>query len=319
MGLTVQELFAAGLASSTQKAYKSGERRYSEFCTRTGVTPFPTKETTLSAFVAHLYREGLAASTAKSYLAAVRHAQIALGLGDPKMAGMPQLEYVTKGLRKKTAGRHKRTRLPITPPILRQLKSVWERMPCQKDASMLWAASCLCFFGFLRMGEAVVPSDTEFDPMVHLTYQDVQAESRSQPKWITVRIKASKTDPFRVGVTIYVGATGKWLCPVAAVLAYMVQRGSGRGPLFQFSDGRYLTRPRFIMALRTALRDAGIDATQFAGHSFRIGAATTASLCGIQDSMIQTLGRWRSAAYTLYIQTPPPTLTAVSKSLTASV
>ena len=138
-------------------------------------------------------------------------------------------------------------------------------------------------------------------------------------KWITVRIKASKTDPFRVGVTIYVGATGKWLCPVAAVLAYMVQRGSGRGPLFQFSDRRYLTRPRFIMALRTALRDAGIDATQFAGHSFRIGAATTASLCGIQDSMIQTLGRWCSAAYTLYIQTPPPTLTAVSKSLTASV
>ena len=181
------------------------------------------------------------------------------------------------------------------------------------------AASCLCFFGFLRMGEAVVSSDTEFDPIVHLTYHDVQAESRSQPKWIMVRIKASKTDPFRVGVTIYVGATGKWLCPVAAILAYMVQRGSGRGPLFQFSDGRYLMRPRFIMALRTALRDAGIDATQFAGHSFRIGAATIASLCGIQDSMIQTLGWWRSAAYTLYIQTPPPTLTAVSKILTASV
>ena len=184
---------------------------------------------------------------------------------------------------------------------------------------MLWAASCLCFFGFLRMGEAVVPSDTEFNPMVHLTYQDVQAESTSQPKWIRVRIKASKTDPFCVGVTIYVGATGKWLCQVAAVLQYMVQQGSGGSPLFQFSDSRYLTRSRFITALRTALREAGIDATQFAGHSFRIGAATTASLCGIQDSMIHTLGRWRSTSYTLYIQTPPPTLTAVSKTLTASV
>lgn len=104
-----------------------------------------------------------------------------------------------------------RVELPITPPILCRMKIVWERMPCRKDASMLWAASCLCFFGFLRMGEAVVPSDTEFNPMVHLTYQDVQAESTSQPKWIRVRIKASKTDPFRVGVTIYVGATGKWL------------------------------------------------------------------------------------------------------------
>ena len=70
---------------------------------------------------------------------------------------------------------------------------------------MLWAASCLCFFGFLRMGEVVVPLDTEFNPMVHLTYQDVQAESTSQPKWIRVWIKASKTDPFHVGITIYMG------------------------------------------------------------------------------------------------------------------
>ena len=148
MGLTVQELFAAGLADSTQKAYKSGERSYAEFCTRTDVTPFPTKET-FSAFIAHLYREGLAASTVKSYLAAVRHAQIALGLGDPKMAGIPQLEYVTKGLCKKTVGRQKQTHLPITPPILCRMKIVWQRMPCRKDASMLWAASCLCFFAWL--------------------------------------------------------------------------------------------------------------------------------------------------------------------------
>ena len=35
--------------------------------------------------------------------------------------------------------------------------------------------------------------------------------STSKPKWIRVRIKASKTDPFRVGVTIYMRATGKWL------------------------------------------------------------------------------------------------------------
>ena len=44
------------------------------------------------------------AGTVKSYLAAVRHAQIAIGLGDPHMSDMPQLEYVVKGLRKKTAG-----------------------------------------------------------------------------------------------------------------------------------------------------------------------------------------------------------------------
>ena len=41
------------------------------------------------------------------------------------------------------------------------------------------------------------------------------------------------------------------------------------------------------------------DSHKYAGHSYRIGAATTASLCGIQDSTIKMLGRWQSSAYTL--------------------
>ncbi len=219
---------------------------------------------------------------------------------------MPQLEYVTKGIRKKTAGRQKRLRLPITPGILHKLKEVWEHRPVRSDAAMLWAASCICFFGFLRMGEAVVPSDAEYDPSVHLNFQDVRLNSTTNPQWLEVRIKASKTDPFRCGVSLYLGKTGKWLCPVAAILAYMVIRGNKSGPMFTFHNGRYLTRARFVEALRSALREAGVDARRYAGHSFRIGAATTAAQCGLQDSLIQTLGRWRSNAYS-YIHTHTPT------------
>ena len=47
------------------------------------------------------------------------------------------------------------TCLPITPAVLCKLKGSWEQLPCGKDAVMFWAASCLCFFGFLRMGEIV--------------------------------------------------------------------------------------------------------------------------------------------------------------------
>ncbi len=76
------------------------------------------------------------AGTVKSYLLAVRHTQISLGLGDPRIGEMPQLEYTIKGLKKKAAA-GKQTRLPITPPILRQLKQVWEQYPNHRDASTL--------------------------------------------------------------------------------------------------------------------------------------------------------------------------------------
>ena len=52
--------------------------------------------------------------------------------------------------------------------------------------------------------------------------------------------------------------------------------------------------------MREALQPSGVDITQYSGHSFRIGAATTAAVVGIEDSLIRTLGRWESAAYLLY-------------------
>ena len=104
----------------------------------------------------------------KSYLAAVRHGQIAIGLGDPVLVGMPQLQYVLKGARQNLAGRPGRTRLPITPEIFRQLRCSWERHPSRVDAVMLWAAATLCFFAFVCMGEEVVPSDSGFDTISHM-------------------------------------------------------------------------------------------------------------------------------------------------------
>ena len=71
--------------------------------------------------------------------------------------------------------------------------------------------------------------------------------------------------------------------------------------------------------LKEALTTMGVDERNYSGHSFRIGAATTAAACGIQDSLIKTLGRWESAAYTLYIQTPRETLCKVSQTLTTQV
>ena len=59
----------------------------------------------------------------------------------------------------------------------------------------------------------------------------------------------------------------------------------------------------------------GIDASAYAGHSFRIGAAMTAAACGLPESLIKTLSRWESSAYILYIRTSQSTLCSVKQKL----
>ena len=99
-----------------------------------------------------------------------------------------------------------------------------------------------CFYGFLQAGEAAASADGEFHPSQHLSYADVAVDNVRQPSYLAVQIKQSKTDPFRKGVQVIIGRTGGPLCPVVAILAYMVLRKPGEGPLFRFKDGRPLTR-----------------------------------------------------------------------------
>ena len=152
----------------------------------------------------------------------------------------------------------------------------------------------------------------KYDPSVHLNFSDIATDNLLPPNIMQVNIKASKTDHFRHGMSVYIGRTGTSLCPVTALLNYLTIRGSNPGLLFHFKDGTPLTKPRFTSNLRDLLKQVGINDTQYAGHSFKIGAATTAAAQGVEDSLIQTLGRWKSSAYITYICIPPHKLAAMS-------
>ena len=120
-------------------------------------------------------------------------------MGNPNIGLMPWLEYVLKGAKKKLPA-SSRQQLPITPHILLRLKQVWQKDPARQDAEMLWAASCLCFFGFLRSGEVVSPSERTYDAQSHMCFDYIRVDNRSAPTFIQVQIKTDH------GVTIYIGA-----------------------------------------------------------------------------------------------------------------
>ena len=138
------------------------------------------------------------------------------------------------------------------------------------------------------------------------------------PQVLKVRLKASKTDPFRTGIDIAVGRTDNELCPVSAVLAYMTRRGPGAGPLFRFQDGTPLTQARFVVEIRKALAAAGVDYRPYSGHSFRIGVTTTAAERQIGDATIKTLERWKSSAYQSYVRLQRSHLAEISRCLAAA-
>ena len=169
---------------------------------------------------------------------------------------------------------------------------------------MLWAACTTAFFGFCRIGEVTVLSLTTFDPTTHLTPQDIAIDNRMDPSLIGIHLKVSKTDQERKGITIFIGKTGDAICPIAALTAYLAIRRQSTGPLFQFKDSTPLTKDRFTHHVRTALSTLGYDSATYAGHSFLIGAATTAAEHGIEHSTIKALGRWKSDAFQAYIKIP---------------
>ena len=215
----IHQLFAAGIATSSSKVYASGQKQFLQFCEKTNLPSFPVSENTLLLFVAFLHSKTLAPGTIKSYLAAIHFHQISRGLPDPKISEMPQLEYVIKGI-KRASPTSSRCRLPITPTILINLKQVLQRSKNQYNASLLWAATCLCFFGFLRSGEVVTPTETEFDQSYHLGVSDVKVDSHINPTHMEVRIEASKTDPFHQGFTVQLGATQRTLCLTETILGF---------------------------------------------------------------------------------------------------
>jgi len=75
--------------------------------------------------------------------------------------------------------------------------------------------------------------------MCHLSLKDI--DSRDNPCLLQVVIKQSKTDPFRIDVTIYLGTTDNVICPVRAMLSYLAMSGGQTGPLFFSQNGYSIT------------------------------------------------------------------------------
>ena len=282
--------------------------------------PFPLTEQLLCSFAAFLADQQLAPQTVKSYLSALRNTQISLGLPDPRdQSSMPVLRRVQAGISRlrMIKGSPPRLRLPITAHLLAKMQC-FLATSSNPDKIVVWAIAATAFFGFFRLGELLPTSHAAFNPATGLSWGDVAVDNQLAPRMVQIHLKKSKCDQFGAGSDIVLGLTGMQLCPVTAILHYIQSRGGQAGPFFLKANKETASKPWFVAQIRVVLTNIGLPQHQYAGHSFRSGAATTAAAVGIPDSTIQTLGRWQSAAFLLYIRTPKERLAALSASLAQS-
>ncbi|VDH99763.1 Hypothetical predicted protein [Mytilus galloprovincialis] len=158
-----------------------------------------------------------------------------------------------------------------------------------------------------------------FDSTVNLSVTDVEILD----SYAILHLKTSKTDPFRKGVSIQLHKSDHTICPFSAVQKYIAIR-KGREASFCFSDplfvkenGNALDRDFFIRSLRHVLDICGYNSSLYNGHSFRIGASTSAGSVNIQVILSKHLSV-DIRQLCRYIRISNDTIRKAQKSLTLS-
>ena len=97
----VQYYFEQGLSTSTHKTYKTGIKKFDKFCKKHKITnPLPVDQRLLCYYITYLAQQGMADSTIRVYLSALRHHHIAYDIPEPDCTKMPKLKLVNSGIRR---------------------------------------------------------------------------------------------------------------------------------------------------------------------------------------------------------------------------
>ncbi|XP_078695708.1 LOW QUALITY PROTEIN: uncharacterized protein LOC144924455 [Branchiostoma floridae x Branchiostoma belcheri] len=173
-------------------------------------------------------------------------------------------------------------------------------LPCSILGSL-----CGCFLLVLYKSNVLPKTAKDFDATKQMCRKDFRFFDRGA----VITVRWSKTIQFKERTVLIPIAriTDSPLCPTTAVEkafsltdtaepdrpAFVLPQETGPG----FTP---LTHKPFVTTLRTLLSQCGYPDSAYSGHSFRRGAATWASECGLQPELIKLQGDWKSCAYQRY-------------------
>lgn len=281
------------LAPSTWVEYKAAWNSWCAYLDTIGQASTLISEHLLLSFLERLMLQGYSYSHILKQLAGISF--FAKLLGFPSCMSFFSVKQVLKGYRKSSVTPD--SRLPISVDILKKL-CISTKTVCFSiyEALLFQLAFSLFFFGAFRISE-LLPNNVK--GCSGISFSDLVLGS----DFITIRIKRSKTDQLGLGRWVTLRPLNSSpICPILLIHQYLTVRPVGPGCLLIHCSGLPLTRYQFCSVLKKCLIHLGLGHLPITSHSFRIGAATTASELGLSADVVKNIGGWRSSCYRSYIR-----------------
>ena len=272
-----QDFAAAAKAGNTLRAYQADWTDFCEWCEGHRVAAMPALPETVALYLTDRAAT-LRASTLARRLTTINRAHQAADRPSPATMQNAVVSEVWKGIKRKKGTAQRGKKPFLTPDLRRILAELPQDLGGLRDRALLLVG----FAGGFRRSE-----------LAALRAEDLEATADG----LIVRLNRAKTDQEGQGrlVGLPYGSDPR-TCPVRAVRAWMEQSGITAGPLFRAIGRHGLVSARALHAdsvgylVKRAAGRAGLETTDYAGHSLRAGLATQAAMNGASelDIMKQT-------------------------------
>ena len=265
-------------ANNTLRAYKSDFKDFGSFCVKHGFNSLPSEPKVVSIYLTYLSKT--------SKISTLRRRLVSISMVH-KLKGHyldtkhPIIVENLMGI-KRLKGSLQKGKKPL---LINHLKSIInvinqqniEEMKKARDKSIV----LIGFGGGFRRTE-----------LVSLDHEDLEFV----PEGLKIIIRRSKTDQFGEGMTKGLPYFDNHeYCPVYNLKKWLELSKIKEGPIFRrFSKGSAVTNNRLtdqtvVLLIKNYLNLAGIDNSNFSGHSLRSGFATVAAESGADERSIMKM------------------------------
>ena len=265
-------------SNNTLRAYKSDFKDFGAFCAKHGFDSLPTEPKVVSLYLTYLSKN--------SKVSTLRRRLVSIGMlhklkGHYLDTKHPLIIENLMGI-KRVKGSMQKGKKPI---LINHLKSIInvinqkkiDEIKKSRDKTIILVG----FGGGFRRSE-----------LISINYEDIEFV----PEGVKITIKRSKTDQFGEGMVKGLPYfTNELYCPVINLKKWLELSNIKSGPIFRrFAKGSSLTKDRLtdqsvVLLIKNYLNLAGIENSNYSGHSLRSGFATVAAESGADERSIMAM------------------------------